>query len=272
MKDYAIAPDADEIAAFQGEFQFHPCQNDQPGQLRGDQLETFNRDGYLTRLPVFTTDEIAVHRAYFDELLAAELARGGTSYSISTAHLKYGPVYDLLCHPRIVSYVRDLLGNDVIGWGSHFFCKLPGDGQDVAWHQDADYWPLSATKTVTVWLAVDNADRDNGCMRVIAGSHRQGRLRHADAERSSVLDRTIVDPETLGEIVDIELDAGQASIHSDLLVHGSLPNDSQRRRCGLTLRYCPPDVRAGMDWHEKGVVVSGSDAHGNWANPARAPG
>ena len=257
MKEYAIAPADEELARHQHEFQFYPSSTTCPDQLQVDQIALFNGEGFLTKLPVFSPEEIAGQRSYFDKLLAEELARGGTSYSISTAHLKYGPVYDLLSNATIVAYVRDLIGEDVIGWGSHFFCKMPGDGQEVAWHQDATYWPLSPTKTVTVWLAIDDSDQENGCMRVISGSHQHGRMRHAGADKKSVLDRTVDRPEELGHIVDIELVAGQISIHCDLLVHGSLPNNSQRRRCGLTLRYCTPDVRAGLDWNEKGIVVSG---------------
>ncbi|MEP1645241.1 MAG: phytanoyl-CoA dioxygenase family protein, partial [Rhodopirellula bahusiensis] len=58
--------------------------------------------------------------------------------------------------------------------------------------------------------------------------------------------------------------AGQVSIHSDLLVHGSAPNQSDRRRCGLTLRYCPADVTAYLGWEKKGVIVSGIAAADKW--------
>ena len=269
MKDFAIAPEADQLAPFQTEFRFYPSPTSTPRSLSTEQVLAFNTDGFLTKLPAFTSDEIEGIRAYFDQLLAEELSRGGTSYTISTAHLKHGPVYDLLKHPRIVAYVSDLLGDDIIGWGSHFFCKMPGDGQDVAWHQDATYWPLSPTKTVTVWLAIDDADGENGCMRVISGSHLGGRLQHASAEEQSVLNRTVERPEQMGPTVDVELRAGELSIHSDQLVHGSLANNSQRRRCGLTLRYCTPDVQAGLDWNEKGVVVCGHDPTGHWSNPSR---
>jgi len=60
-------------------------------------------------------------------------------------------MYDLLCHSTIVDYVRDILGGDVIGWGSHYFCKLPRDPKTVSWHQDASYWPMTSSKTVTVY-------------------------------------------------------------------------------------------------------------------------
>ena len=64
------------------------------------------------------------------------------------------------------------------------------------------------------------------------------------------------DVEHYGEIVDVELKAGEVSIHSDLLLHSSHYNESDRRRCGLTLRYCTPDVRAipGYSWEKEGVL------------------
>ena len=70
---------------------------------------------------------------------------------------------------------------------------------------------------------------------------------------------------------DLELTAGQLSIHDGQLFHASNSNTSQRRRCGLTLRYCTPDVRAVGDfgWHHEGVLISGNDPDNYWGNPAR---
>jgi ectoine hydroxylase-related dioxygenase (phytanoyl-CoA dioxygenase family) len=124
---------------------------------------------------------------------------------------------------------------------------------------------------VTVWLAIDDADRDNACMRFLAGSHHHGRLtyRPSDPSEHNVLNQTIENAEQYGEEVAVELKAGEISMHSDLLLHGSAANHSARRRCGLTLRYCAAEVRAGMGWNGKGVIVSGSDPSGHWANPPR---
>jgi ectoine hydroxylase-related dioxygenase (phytanoyl-CoA dioxygenase family) len=69
-------------------------------------------------------------------------------------------------------------------------------------------------------------------------------------------------------VVD-DLRAGEASIHNDLLLHGSDPNMSARRRCALTLRYAAASVRAGSGWNEKGIVVRGQDPAHHWANPPR---
>ena len=200
------------------------------------------------------------------------LAAGGDSYSISTAHTKYGKVYDLLTEPRIVAIVRDLLGENIIGWGSHFFCKMPGDGKIVSWHQDASYWPLTPSKTVTVWLAIDDADRANACMRFIPGSHHYGHLTYKMTEDSgsNVLNQEVENAEGIGQPIYVELKAGEISLHSDLLLHGSEANQSSRRRCGLTLRYCTSDVVAHLGWNEKGVVVSGKPVP-HWANRTRQP-
>jgi ectoine hydroxylase-related dioxygenase (phytanoyl-CoA dioxygenase family) len=220
---------------------------------------------------IFSPAEIADIRAYFDDLLARTLAAGGDSYSISTAHLRHGRVYDLLTDTRIVAHVADLLGEDVIAWGSHFFCKMPGDGKRVSWHQDASYWPLTPSKAVTVWLAIDDASVENACMRYIPSSHLLGHLTYTLTENdaSNVLNQTVTGADQLGAPIDVELQAGEISLHSDLLLHGSEANQSTRRRCGLTLRYCPADVRAGLGWNAKGVVVRGSDPSGHWANPPR---
>jgi len=272
-RKFAIVPDEQQLAAIDRDLRFHPAAVDRAGTLSPEQVARFNEQGFLTRLPVFAAAEIRAIRAYFDDLLERVSAAGGDSYSISSAHLSYGRVYDILTDRRIVDYVADLVGDDVIGWGSHFFCKMPHDGKAVAWHQDASYWPLSPAKAVTVWLAIDDADRENACVRFVAGSHHFGHMtyRPSRPEEHNVLNQSIDDPQQFGQIVDNVLAAGEASIHSDLLLHGSDANPSDRRRCGLTLRYCAADVRAELGWNEKGVVVRGTDPGGHWANPARPP-
>ena len=120
---------------------------------------------------IFDRQEITAACAYFDEFLARTLASDGSSYSISTAHLRHGHVYDLLTNPRIVACVTDLLGADLIGWGSYFFCKMPGDGKVVSWHQNASYWPLVPSKVVTAWRAIDDATAENACVRYVPGTH-----------------------------------------------------------------------------------------------------
>jgi non-heme Fe2+,alpha-ketoglutarate-dependent halogenase len=264
-------PSTEDLSKVERDLRFHPSTTECPSVLTPDQIAAFNRDGYLAGIRIFDEEEITGIRHYFDDLLARTLAAGGDSYSISTAHLRYGRVYDILTHPRITARIRDLLGDNVIAWGSHFFCKMPGDGKRVSWHQDSSYWPLTPSMAVTAWLAIDDASVENACMRYIPGSHRLGHLTYALSENDegNVLNQTVLGAETLGAPVDVELKAGEISIHSDLLLHGSEANQSSKRRCGLTLRYCPAIVRAGLGWNAKGVVLSGKDESGHWANPPR---
>lgn len=267
----AYIPSTEDLGKTQRDLRFHPSTTKNPKTLSMEQIEAFNRDGYLMKIQIFNEAEIADIRRYFDELLEKTLAEGGNSYSISTAHLRYGRVYDILTDRRIVERIKDLIGEDVIAWGSHFFCKMPGDGKRVSWHQDSSYWPLTPSMAVTAWLAIDDASVENACMRFIPGTHHLGHLTYtlSENDEANVLNQTVVGAETLGQPVDVELKSGQISIHSDLLLHGSEANQSSKRRCGLTLRYCPANVRAALGWDAKGVVVSGQDDSGHWANPPR---
>lgn len=271
MSKFQAVPDQADLEKMDRDLRFYPSRVAQPETLSCEQVEQYNRDGYVKDLTVFSRTEADELRGYFDGLLERAIAAGGDSYSISSAHLTYGRVYDLLIEPRIVAFVKDILGEDVIGWGSHFFCKMPHDGKSVAWHQDASYWPLTPSKAATVWLAIDDATVENACMKFVAGSQHFGHLtfRPSADDEGNVLNQTIEDAEQYGEVIYDELTAGQLSVHSDLLLHGSEANNSDRRRCGLTLRYCTPDVVAGSNWHDKGVVVAGNDSSGNWTNPAR---
>ena len=270
---FAIAPELAALDRIDRQLAFFPARGQSPRKLSPAQLEQFNARGYLTGIRIFAAAEIAAVRSRFDALLQRVLDEGGDSYSISSAHLTHAAAYDLLADRRIVDYVSDILGPDVVGWGCHYFCKMPRDGRRVDWHQDATYWPLTPSKTVTVWLAIDDADSGNACMRFLPGSHLRGPLPFevTDGE-SSVLNQKALDVDRFSPPVDNELRAGEISLHSDLLLHGSEANDSGRRRCGLTLRYCAADVRAHLGWSLKGVVLRGADPARHWANPARPPG
>ena len=270
-KTFDITPDDSKLGELERDLRFHPADATSPSTLTAEQIESYNVDGYIRPVEIYSESEITEIRGYFDDLLERTIAAGGDSYSISTAHMKHGRVYDMLTNPKIVDCVADILGEDVIGWGSHFFCKMPGDGKAVAWHQDASYWPLSPSKAVTVWLAIDDADLENGCMKFIAGSQKFGHMtyRKSEAADHSVLNQTVENVDQYGHEVVDELTAGQISIHNDLLLHGSEANNSTRRRCGLTLRYAAAEVRAAMGWNAKGVLLRGQDAENHWGNPPR---
>ena len=264
-------PTPEDLIRMSRDLRYHPVRNENPSVLTAAQIETFNEQGYLKPFRIYSDAEIGAIRDEFDGMIEQVMARGDHNYSIISAHLKSAMVHDIMNDPRIVAYISDLLGDDVVGWGAHFFCKLPGDGKIVNWHQDASFWPLSPSKTVTAWLAIDDADTGNACMRFVAGSHHHGHLTYHMSEEAenNVLNQTVREVGMYGTEVDIELEAGEISLHSDLLLHGSGLNTSDRRRCGLTLRFCAASVRAELNWNKEGVIVKGSDPTGHWADLPR---
>jgi len=255
--------------------QFFPLGVENPAHLTTEQIEHYNTKGYILPLDVFSAEEIAEYRAYFDDLLPQALAAGWNSYEITNWHKSCAGIWDLVNHSRILDYVQDMLGETLILRHSHFFAKLPGDGKRVSWHQDASYWPLTPSKVVTAWLAIDDVDLENGAMQVIPGSHLNAQVAFAESgeDENNVLHQTVHDPEQYGDPpVAFELKAGQMSLHSDWLLHGSEPNNSNRRRCGLALRYLSSDVRAYQGWNQHSVVCRGTEPTGHWANHPRPNG
>ena len=125
-------PGQDDLSHVPRDLAFHPSTTTAPKVLTTEQIGRFNREGYLKPLRVFDPDEVGELRRYFDALLAHYLAQGKDSYSISSAHLRHGRVWDVLTNPRIVAIVRDIIGPNVVAWGSHFFCKMPRDGRTVS--------------------------------------------------------------------------------------------------------------------------------------------
>jgi Protein involved in biosynthesis of mitomycin antibiotics/polyketide fumonisin len=94
---------------------------------------------------------------------------------------------DLARDPDIVELVSGVLGDDIILWGCHVFCKPAGDGYETPWHQDGHYWPIRPLANCTVWVALEPSTVENGCLRVIPRSHLGKRLHeHLHEERADL--------------------------------------------------------------------------------------
>lgn len=148
---------------------------------------------------------------------------------------------ELARDPAILDCVESVLGPDIVLWGCAMFCKPPGDGMAVPMHQDGHYWPIRPLATCTVWVAIEDSDRENGCLQVVPGTHR-GQQVYAHETRTGhvALSEQVVDGSyETSDVTDIELKAGQMSMHDVYLLHGSNANTSSRRRSGLALRYMP---------------------------------
>ncbi|MEM1289355.1 MAG: phytanoyl-CoA dioxygenase family protein [Pseudomonadota bacterium] len=252
------------------EYSFVPVDRDGLGALTADQIDAYNRDGYISGLSAFDANGAARNQRYFDSLLAQAGPGGG--YAINCFQARLGGIWDLCTNPTILDHVEDIIGPNIVCWASHFFAKLPGDPKAVPWHQDASFWHLSPTRTVTVWLAIDDTDEKNSAMQFIPGTHSMGELKWQRSDGETVLNKELVGIEKLGQPFSNNLRAGQFSLHADMLAHGSQPNVSDRRRCGLTIRYCPPEVQITDETWRGGIeaiICRGSDPTGNWAHHPR---
>lgn len=259
----------------QRDLRFVPLGVDDPQVLSAEQIDRYNADGFLFPIDIFSPAEIAEIRAYIDDLVPQALAAGWDNYDVVNWHKHCRGIWDIITEPRIIDVVADLLGDSVVLRHSHLFAKLPGDSKRVSWHQDASYWPLTPSRVVSAWLAIDDTDVENSAMRVIPGSHHHAQLAFHDSaeDENNVLFQTVRDAEGWGRPpVDLEMRAGQISLHSDWILHGSEPNGSDRRRCGLAMRYLSADVHAYDGWNVHSVWCRGTDPRNHWANHPRPTG
>lgn len=267
-----VFDDSQTWSSLNRDLSFQPADPAAAKTLTPEQVKQFNARGYISRLPVFGAAEVLAHRSYFDRLLTRQMEDGGDANSLRRMQRFSQPIWDIIVNPKILDYVEDLLGPNIVAWGQQYFVKLPGDGKVVSWHQDASYWPFTPARTVTLWLAVDDADLENGCMQVIPGTHTLGHIEFdmSGVQENSVLPQRIHEVEKYGDAVPIELKAGQVSLHADMLIHGSENNRSERRRAGLTIRYASTEVVSlDANWIQNSIVCRGTDPTGHWANVAR---
>ncbi len=230
-------------------------------------VERFQRDGFLFPFTVYESEQdLARLRSIFWRLRAL-LPPGTSTRQMMQWHDLDLDLWQLGNEPRILDVLEPVLGPDFYLWGSQFFSKDPGDPSVAGWHQDAAFWPLTPHRTVTVWLAFEDSDVENGAMQVIPGTHRAGILQHAgEHDEHDMLNMRLERGNfSRSDAVHICLRAGQISIHDDNIVHGSAPNTSDRLRCGLTMRYSASEVRVdAAAWPTfRACFVRGEDRHGH---------
>tara|TARA_B100000674_G_scaffold245378_1_gene202189 strand:+ start:1270 stop:2034 length:765 start_codon:yes stop_codon:yes gene_type:complete len=203
------------------------------------EVDRYHENGYVIpeyRLPEETLQDI---RADYDRLLARH-----------PEFRDYCPMllrYDLsfLNYARdsnILDMVAQVIGPDIILWNSSFFAKPAVNGKKTPWHQDGEYWPLRPLATCTVWLAIDEATVENGCLKFMPGSHKRKELRphRTNKDPNFTLHQELLESEYDDDkAVPLELEAGQMSLHDVYLLHGSEANDSGKPRRGMTMRFMP---------------------------------
>ena len=234
-----------------------------PKTLNSNQVEFYGRNGYLFPFRCLASDKT---NAMCESLDAFEREEG---YSVGSLHFKghlcFRWSWELTRSPAILDAVEDLIGPDILVFASKFWIKGGGDGSYVSWHQDSAYFGLEPHQLVAAWVALTDSTPDNGCMRVIPGSHNGAAFTHVETfhDKNLLARGQTIERVDDSDAIDLVLGPGEFSLHHERILHGSLPNRSDRQRIGLTLFFIPTSVRSTVG-RRTASLVRGVDDYGHW--------
>jgi len=229
-----------------------------------DQVEQFRRDGYVIARGLAGNDIIQEMRLatldglgreiepieYEAELqypgapCSFEAAGGSTVRRLKQAHSRGVVFTDWLSREELVERLKQLLGSRVVMPLAHHNCimtKQPRFSSDTGWHQDIRYWSFTRPELVSVWLALGSECRENGCLKLIPGSHLLGNegsrldgdlfLRQERPENRELLDRQI----------SAELEAGDVLFFHCRTFHAADRNRSTEPKFSVVFTFRPDD-------------------------------
>ena len=224
--------------------------------------QSYERDGYIGGVRIIGEDEAARHRKAMEE---AEARLGGVHYKSKMHTIMRSPL-ELLTLPHVLDIVEQMIGPDILLYNSTYIIKEPHTASHVSWHQDLTYWGLSHDDQVTMWLALSPATTESGCMRMVPGSHVDGRREHELTEDES---NVLFQGQTVRGVAEEEavmcpLRPGEASFHHGWTLHASMPNNSDDRRIGLNVQYVAAHVCQTKGDHDSAMLVRGEDRYRNF--------
>jgi len=173
-------------------------------------------------------------------------------------------IHRLVGDTRLLNIIEEFIGHNIALFAAHYIAKPPFTGQAVLWHQDGTYWPLDPMEVISIWLAGTDSTVENGCMRVIPGTQHNKLLLQEELQEVSdgknVLGSGIY-PSQINDsdAVNIELNAGDVSLHNPSIVHGSNANLSDKWRIGLTIRYIPTSTFVKIEDHRNIILLGNTD-------------
>jgi len=238
--------------------------------LSAEQIEQYRELGFVSPVPALSAIEAASVRAKL-EAHEANLGHALGPDQRTKSHYLFTWVDDLMRNSSILDAVEDLIGPNLLCWGTIFWIKEAQSPSYVGWHQDLQYWGLETEDLVNVWVALAPASEAAGCMHVLPGSHRE-RLDHIETyAQDNMLSRGQELTIDVGERtpVAMALAPGEISLHDGRLAHGSGPNTTNDRRIGLSLQYMPTSTKQTLvDW-DTAPLVRGVDEYRHFEHGPR---
>ncbi|MBP1994540.1 phytanoyl-CoA dioxygenase family protein [Paenibacillus eucommiae] len=236
--------------------------------LTEEQLEGYRSNGYaLHRKPLFEAQKMHRLTDIFEEQWA--MVGKKLNSELDTPHFRDERLLEFLLSDEVLDLVEPIIGPNIGLWSSHFISKEPYTGKQTPWHEDSAYWQGRLSrfdKIVTVWLAIDRSNRENGCMRVIPGTHHNGFSEYESVDEDKNIFPTKIKHIDESKAVYFELEPGECSLHDSRIYHGATANTSPYRRCGYTMRYFSTEARVIPEknpgfkiWLARGKDLAGSE-------------
>jgi phytanoyl-CoA hydroxylase len=198
--------------------------------------QQFNQNGYVAILRLFSTEYVQLLKTEASRVIQQKFKDNNTGVYVGMA--KASPVFkEAAGDPGIVAVLKKIIGDHIIFLSDKIVYKDAATDFGSPWHQDYPYW-LGSHK-YSAWLALDDASPENGCLKVIPGSHLAGAVNHGgDASDGFGFDNRLK-PSDIDEsqVVDLPASQGDVIIFHDLLLHSSYPNTTGRDRWALISTY-----------------------------------
>jgi len=228
--------------------------------------EQYNKNGYhLFHEPVFSLEKFSALKSIFETL--NEENKKSDIDLMDVPHFRDGRLLEFLMSERVLNLVETFIGPNIGLWSSHFISKEPLVGKATPWHEDSAYWEGRFDRMdgiVTLWLALDRSDKENGCMKVIPETHHNGFSEYEDVDQSeNIFQNQIIGVEE-SKAIYFELNPNECSFHEGRIIHGAEANKSTRRRAGFTMRYFSQEMKYVKDnprnkehklWHCRGENI-----------------
>lgn len=239
------------------------------GKLSKNEVQFYQENGYLLyKQPLFSAEKQAELTSIFEEQW--DLIGRKLNSELDTPHFRDERLLKFLLSDEVLDLVEPIIGPNIGLWSSHFIAKEPLNGKQTPWHEDSAYWEGRLDrfdKIVTVWLAIDPSNKENGCMRVIPGTHRNGFSEYEEVDSNENIFSTEIKPHCIDDsnAVYFELEPGECSLHDSRIIHGAPANKSPHRRCGYTMRYFSTEAKVLPERNEnfKVWLARGKDIAGN---------
>ena len=221
--------------------------------------QSYETDGYVSPVDIISKQYADKHRQQMENVEA----NFGKLHYLTKVHTILRSPWKLATLPAVLDVVEQFIGSNILLHNVTYIVKEPGSEAHVSWHQDLTYWGFSDDAQVSMWLALSPATQESGCMRMLPGSHLQGRLRHDPTNDES---NVLFQGQTVRGVADDKsvlcpLRPGQASFHHGWTLHSSTPNTSTDRRIGLNVQYLATHVRQTRHDSDTAIPVRGEDSY-----------